>query len=94
MKVVNTTDPKVTERNRKKIQEFNKRVSKFFYPITKHFRNTIEFISEDISKMPEMENLPKGNSKDFTSKVSYALSLGMQEKEIFLFGLNKNLMNR
>jgi len=87
LKVVNTTDPKVTERNRKKIQEFNKRVSKFFYPITKHFRNTIEFISEDISKMPEMENLPKGNSKDFTSKVSYALSLGMQEKEIFLFGL-------
>ena len=87
IEIVNTTDPKETERNRKKLQAIKKRIAKFLHPITKHFSNNIKFVSDEISKMPEMKNLPKGNSKDFTSKIGYAISLGFKEKEIFLFGI-------
>ena len=87
IEIVNTTDPKETERNRIKLQAFKNRITKFFHPISKHFSNNIKFVSDEISEMPEMKNLPKGNLKDFTSKIGYAISLGFKEKEIFLFGI-------
>jgi hypothetical protein len=87
IEIVNTTDPKETERNRIKLQAFKNRIAKFFHPISKHFSNNIKFVSDEISEMPEMKNLPKGNLKDFTSKIGYAISLGFKEKEIFLFGI-------
>ena len=87
IEVVDTTDPELTEINRKKAAAIKARIAKFFHPITKHFSNKIEFIMDEIGEMPEMENLPKGNTKDFTSKIGYALSLGLKEKEIFFFGL-------
>tara|TARA_B100000780_G_C21080669_1_gene435137 strand:+ start:170 stop:1483 length:1314 start_codon:yes stop_codon:yes gene_type:complete len=66
-------------------------IKKFFLPITKpiadKFSNKIVFLQEEISKFPEMNNLPEGDKKDFTSKISYALSLGFKEKEIFFFGV-------
>ena len=89
IEIVNTTDPKETERNRIKLQAFKNRITKFFYPISKHFSNNIKFVSDEISEMPEMKNLPKGNLNDFTSKIGYAISLGFKEKEIFLFKYKK-----
>ena len=87
IEVVDTTDPELTKINRKKAAAIKARIAQFFHPITKHFSNKIEFIMDEIGEMPEMENLPKGNTKDFTSKIGYALSLGLKEKEIFFFGL-------
>lgn len=51
------------------------------------FGNNIAFVQDELKDLPELKNLPKGNTKDFTSKISYALSLGLKEKEIFFFGL-------
>ena len=50
-------------------------------------RNPLAFVQDELKDLPELKNLPKGNTKDFTSKISYALSLGLKEKEIFFFGL-------
>ena len=90
IEIVNTTDPIETEGNRIKLQAFKYRIAEFFHPISKHFSNNIKFVSDEISEMPEMKNLPKGDLKDFTSKIGYAISLGFKEKEIFLFGLMQN----
>ena len=51
------------------------------------FKNNMAFVQDELKDLPELKNLPKGNTKDFTSKISYALSLGLKEKEIFFFGL-------
>jgi hypothetical protein len=85
-KIVNTIDPKVTKRNQEKLKAAINEIAKFFHPITKSFSNNIRFVSKEISEMPEMKNLPKGNTKDFTSNIGYALALGLKEKEIFFFG--------
>ena len=51
------------------------------------FSNKIDFVQDELKDLPELKNLPKGKIKDFTSKIGYALSLGLKEKEIFFFGL-------
>ena len=65
----------ITEINRKKATAIKARIAQFFHPITKHFSNKIEFIMDEIGEMPEMENLPKGNTKDFTSKIFSSSSI-------------------
>lgn len=71
----------------KNISKFFAPVKKFLSPVTDRFSNKIIFLQEEISKFPEMNDLPEGNKRDFTSKISYALSLGFKEKEIFFFGV-------
>jgi len=82
------------ERNKRwaeNISKFFAPIKKILSPITKpltdKFSNKIVFLQEEISKFPEMDDLPEGSTKDFTSKISYALSLGFKEKEIFFFGV-------
>ena len=82
------------ERNKiwgENISKFFAPIKKILSPITKpltdKFSNKIIFLQEEISKFPEMNDLPEGDRKDFTSKISYALSLGFKEKEIFFFGV-------
>ena len=55
--------------------------------LKKIFGNKLVFVRDELSDIPEMKNLPKGNLVDFTSRIKYALSLGLKEKEIFFFGL-------
>ena len=51
------------------------------------FKNKYDFVREELKDLPEFGNLPKGKFKDFGSRIGYALSLGLKEKEIFFFGL-------
>ena len=51
------------------------------------FKNKLDFVQDELKDLPQFKDLPSGNSKDFTSKIGYALGLGLKEKEIFLFGL-------
>ena len=51
------------------------------------FKNQYSYVQEELKNLPEFDDLPKGKLKNFTSKISYALSLGLKEKEIFFFGL-------
>ena len=50
-------------------------------------RKKLDFLIDVISQLPEIANRPSGNYKDFTSRIGYALQLGLKEKEIFFFGL-------
>ena len=52
--------------------------------LKKIFGNKLVFVRDELSDIPEMKNLPKGSLVDFTSRIKYALSLGLKEKEIFL----------
>lgn len=49
--------------------------------------NKLEFIRDEISEISGIDKKPKGGVKSFSSKIGYALSLGLKEKEIFVFGL-------
>ena len=51
------------------------------------FKNKYEFVQKELSTLKDFDNLPKGKIKDFTSRIKYALGLGLKEKEIFFFGL-------
>ena len=51
------------------------------------FKNKYEFVQKELSTLKDFDSLPKGNIKDFTSRIKYALGLGLKEKEIFFFGL-------
>ena len=42
---------------------------------------------DEISQLAEIVNRSGGNYKDFTSRIGYALQLGLKEKEIFFFGV-------
>ena len=50
------------------------------------FKNKYNFVREELKDLPEFSELPKGKLKDFTSRIKYALLLGLKEKEIFFFG--------
>ena len=50
------------------------------------FKNKYDFVRDELKDLPEFSELPKGKLKDFTSRIRYALSLGLKEKEIFFFG--------
>ena len=50
------------------------------------FKNKYDFVRDELKDLPEFSELPKGKIKDFTSRIKYALSLGLKEKEIFFFG--------
>ena len=47
----------------------------------------IEFIRDEIKDIPGIDKKPSGGIRSFSSRISYALSLGFKEKEIFFFGL-------
>lgn len=49
--------------------------------------NKIEFIRDEIKQIPDIDKKPAGGLGSFTSRIGYALSLGLKEKEIFFFGL-------
>jgi len=49
--------------------------------------NKIAFVRNEISDMPGIDKKPSGGIGSFFSRVSYAISLGFKEKEIFFFGL-------
>lgn len=79
-------------------KERNKAIKKFFLPLTNFlspittpftnmFSNKIKFVTDEIVEMPELARIPIFSKKDFTSKIGYALSLGLKEKEIFFFGI-------
>jgi len=51
------------------------------------FKNKYDFIRDELKDLPEFSELPKGKLKDFTSRIKYALLLGLKEKEIFFFGV-------
>ena len=79
-------------------KERNKAIKQFFLPLTNFlapvtrpfsnmFSNKIKFVTDEIVEMPELSRIPIFSKKDFTSKIGYALSLGLKEKEIFFFGI-------
>jgi len=47
----------------------------------------LAFFVDEISELPGITNRSGGNYQDFTSRIGYALQLGLKEKEIFFFGL-------
>ena len=51
------------------------------------FKNKYNFVRDELKDLPEFSELPNGKLKDFTSRIKYALLLGLKEKEIFFFGL-------
>ena len=42
---------------------------------------------DELTKFVDNEEKPESEIKTFTSKIRYALMLGLKEKEIFFFGL-------
>lgn len=49
--------------------------------------NQLRFVRDEIKDIPEIEKKPVGGVSSFTSRIGYALSLGLKEKEIFFFAL-------
>lgn len=49
--------------------------------------NKINFVRDEIKEIPNIDKKPAGGIKSFNSRVGYAISLGLKEKEIFVFGL-------
>jgi len=49
--------------------------------------NKIDFIRDEIKNIPDVDKKPSGGIGSFGSKIAYAISLGLKEKEIFFFGL-------
>ena len=49
--------------------------------------NKIEFVRNEIKDIPGIDKKPSGGISSFGSRVGYAVSLGLKEKEIFFFGL-------
>lgn len=47
----------------------------------------MEFVRDGIKDLPGIEKKPAGGLAAFGARVGYALSLGLKEKEIFVFGL-------
>ena len=44
----------------------------------------LDFVKNEIKEIPDIDQIPHGEIEDFSSRVGYALSLGLKEK-IFLF---------
>lgn len=51
------------------------------------FSNKLDFVRAELKELPGFDGLPRGKIRDFTSRIKYALLLGLKEKEIFFFGL-------
>lgn len=49
--------------------------------------NKIDFVRDEIKDIPNIDKKPSGGIRSFSSRISYAISLGLKEKEIFFFGL-------
>ena len=49
--------------------------------------NKIDFIRDEIKDIPDIGKKPSGGIGSFGSRIGYAISLGLKEKEIFFFGL-------
>ena len=49
--------------------------------------NKIEFIRDEIKDLPGIDEKSSDGISSFSSRIGYALSLGLKEKEIFFFGL-------
>ena len=49
--------------------------------------NKIDFVRDEIKDIPNIDKRPIGGIGSFSSRIGYAISLGLKEKEIFLFGL-------
>lgn len=47
----------------------------------------LQFVREEIAEIPDIDEKPSGGVTTFLTRVTYALSLGFKEKEIFFFGL-------
>jgi len=47
----------------------------------------LQFVREEIAEIPDIDEKPSGGVTTFLKRVTYALSLGFKEKEIFFFGL-------
>jgi Zn-finger nucleic acid-binding protein len=47
----------------------------------------LEFVRNELVDIPEINQKPTGGIGRFTSRVGYAMSLGLKEKELFIFGL-------
>ena len=79
-----------TDEYKEMVRETNEKLEPVKKPFRKAFapfKNNIAFVQDELKDLPELKKLPKGARKDFTSKIRYALSLGLKEKEIFFFGL-------
>ena len=51
------------------------------------FMTKYDFVRDELKDLPQFSHLPKGKINNFTSRIKYALLLGIKEKEIFFFGL-------
>lgn len=49
--------------------------------------NKIDFVRDEIKDIPNIDKKPSGGISSFSSRISYAISLGFKEKEILFFGL-------
>ncbi len=49
--------------------------------------NKIDFVRDEIKRLPDIDKKPSGGIGSFSSRIGYAISLGLKEKEIFFFGL-------
>lgn len=49
--------------------------------------NNINFVRDEIKELPDIDKKPSGGISSFSSRIGYALSLGLKEKEIFFFAL-------
>lgn len=81
---------KIDENYKEMVKATNEKLEPVKKPLRKYyspFKNNIAFVQDELKDLPELKKLPKGSRKDFTSKISYALLLGLKEKEIFFFGI-------
>ncbi len=50
-------------------------------------RNDLDFVREELKELDGIDRKPSGGIRSFGSRIGYAVSLGLKEKEIFLFAL-------
>ena len=49
--------------------------------------NDLDFVREELKELDGIDRKPTGGIRSFGSRIGYAVSLGLKEKEIFLFAL-------
>lgn len=49
--------------------------------------NKIDFVRDELKEVVDANEKPSGGVSSFASRIGYALSLGLKEKEIFIFAL-------
>ena len=55
--------------------------------VTMKILKRVQFVREEIAEIPGVDKKPTDGIKTFLTWITYALSLGLKEKEIFFFGL-------